>query len=82
MITKLITKESAIHMAKHICLSQAETRTDLSFIKKMALKTAANGDGLQDIFDTLYELGFVVAADASRPHIQNYFAQGALIEQK
>ena len=60
----------------------AVTNKSLGFVKAMALRTAANGDGLKDIFDKLYELGFVVAADPSIPHIQQYFQHGVLIEKK
>lgn len=82
MIVTAVTKESAIHMAKHVCLHEAENNKSLGFVKSMALRTAANGDGLNDIFDRLYELGFVVAADPNIPHIKQYFQQGVLIEKK
>jgi hypothetical protein len=82
MIATPITKESAIHMAKYVCLHEANTNKNLGIIKAMALRTAAQGDGLKEIFDKLYDMGFVVSADQSLPHIRQYFNQGVLIEKK
>lgn len=78
---KPITKESAIHIAKHVVLHEAELPTT-PMLKKIALRSAANGESLNEIFDKLYGLGFVVSGDTRHPYVANLFKTGALIEKK